>query len=59
MDERQPFPAPERAQSVVEYAFVIALVSVAVVAVLAGAAPGWLDAVAGEVNDALGIGGGP
>jgi|GEM_PF-6843849 len=59
MDERQPFPAPERAQSVVEYAFVIALVSVAMVAVLAGAAPGWLGAVAGEVNDALGIGGGP
>ncbi len=56
---RRALPAPERAQSVVEYAFVIALVSVVMAGILAGAAPGWLGAVAAEVNQALGIGGGP
>jgi Flp pilus assembly pilin Flp len=43
----------EDGQTVIEYAFVVALVSITTLAILAGAANGWIATITAQVTDAL------
>lgn len=45
----------EGAHSVAEYAFLVALLSLAVAGVLAPAAPTWIAALTGAIDRALGV----